>query len=111
MIPPSPPLQPTREPDSEPTPTENGSEFETDVPPDETPTHCPYCGCPFATERLCTLHLGDSHRDEWTETEREAFEDAYETESDELFVYHLKVIAALVFVFFAFSYVYVFVWI
>ncbi|WP_248903950.1 HNH endonuclease [Halocatena marina] len=96
----------TREGDLEPT------EIETTVPPDETPaTHCPYCGRPFPTEQLSTLHIGDVHQTEWTGTEHEAYEDVYQTESDELFIYHLKVIAALVFVFFGFSYVYVFVWI
>lgn len=57
------------------------------------------------------LHLGDSHQDEWTETEHEEYEDAYKTESDALFIYHLKVIGALVVLFFAFMYTYVFVWI
>jgi hypothetical protein len=88
------------------------AEIEMAVPSDETPSaHCPYCGRPFATEQLCVLHLGDSHQDEWTDMEREEHEDAYKTESDELFIYHLKVIIVLVFTFFAFAYTYVFVWI
>lgn len=106
------PRHPTRNTDPNSEQSTTDMSIETVVPPDETPaTHCPYCGRPFSREQLCTLHIGNSHRNEWTETEREKFEDAYETESDELFVYHLKVIAALVFIFFAFAYVYVFVWI
>jgi hypothetical protein len=92
--------------------TQSTAEIEMAVPPDETPSaHCPYCDRPFATEELCVLHLGDSHQDEWTETEREEHEDAYKTESDALFIYHMKVIIALVVLFFAFMYTYVFVWI
>jgi hypothetical protein len=88
------------------------TEIEMDVPPDETPSaHCPYCGRPFATERLCVLHLGDAHRGKWTEKESEEHEAAYSDESDELFIYHLKVIITLVLTFFVFAYTYVFVWI
>lgn len=93
-------------------PTRSTTEIEMTVPSDETPAvHCPYCGRPFVTEQLWMLHLGDSHQDEWTETEREEHEEAYKTESDALFIYHMKVIVALVVLFFAFMYTYVFVWI
>ena len=102
------PNQPDQSTDS----TQSTIEIEMAVPPDETPSaRCPYCDRPFATEQLCVLHLGDSHQDEWTETEREEYEDAYRSESDALFIYHLKVIGALVVLFFAFMYTYVFVWI
>lgn len=83
---------------------------ETVVPPDATPARCPHCGQPFPTERLCTLHLGERHRNEWTDDERERYESALDTEIDELFVFHLKVIGALVITFFGFTYTYVFVW-
>lgn len=93
-------------------PTQSTAEIEMAIPSDETPAaRCPYCGRPFATEQLCILHLGDSHRDEWTEIEQDEHEDAYKTESDELFIYHMKVIITLVILFFAFVYTYVFVWI
>lgn len=80
------------------------------VPPDASPARCPYCGRPFPTEQLCTLHLGERHRSEWTEEERERYESAYDTETNELFIFHLKVIGALVVTFFSFTYTYVFVW-
>ncbi|RRJ30390.1 hypothetical protein EIK79_10365 [Halocatena pleomorpha] len=83
----------------------------TAVPDDETPAAwCPHCARPFATERLCALHLGDRHRDEWTANQRDRYESAYDDESNELFIFHLKVISALVGVFFAFTYTYAFVW-
>lgn len=88
----------------------HSSAVEFEVPNEETPqARCPYCERPFAAERVCTLHLV-AHQDEWTDAEQSAYEDAYESETDELFIYHLKVVALLVFVFFTFMYTYVFVW-
>lgn len=90
---------------------QNRERVKTVVPPDQSPaTHCPYCGRPFGTEQLCALHLGEHHRTEWTDDERECYENAYDTETDELFILHLKVVGALVLTFFAFSYAYMFVW-
>lgn len=81
------------------------------IPADQSPSaRCSYCGHPFATERLCTLHLGERHREELTEAEQERYESAYVAESDELFVLHVKVVGALVVTLFAFTYVYAFVW-
>jgi hypothetical protein len=81
------------------------------VPNDETPaTRCPYCGRPFRTESLGALHLGERHSERLSEDERTAYEEAVDAEGDELFVYHLKVTAALVLLFFAFAYAYTFVW-
>ncbi|MFB6152960.1 MAG: C2HC-type zinc finger protein [Halodesulfurarchaeum sp.] len=90
-------------------PTDNAPPATT-VPPDEEPAaRCPYCNRPFATDRLATLHLGETHPSELSEAEREAVIAARDEESDDLFVLHLKVIAALVVVFFAIAYLYVFV--
>ncbi|PSQ09493.1 hypothetical protein BRC98_05965 [Halobacteriales archaeon QS_7_68_65] len=76
-------------PDSTPAP-------DTAIPAAETPAaRCPYCSRPFRTERACTLHLGDSHRQESTDDERAAYEAAVDDESDDLFVFHLKVVGAL----------------
>ncbi|UPM42552.1 DUF7410 domain-containing protein [Halocatena salina] len=83
----------------------------TAIPDDDTPAaRCPYCTRPFATEQLCVLHLGERHREQWTDEQRERYERAYDAESNELFVFHLKVIGALVGTFFAFTYTYAFVW-
>jgi len=82
-----------------------------DVRPGETPAErCPYCERPFRTERLYALHLGERHPEQCTEAQAAAYEDAREAEGDELFIYHLKVTAALVILFFAFAYAYAFVW-
>lgn len=67
---------------------------ETVVPPDEDPPRCPRCDRPFTTERARDLHLGNRH-DGLTDQELEAYEAARDDEGDELFLYHLKVIAAL----------------
>lgn len=67
---------------------------ETVVPPDENPPRCSRCDRPFTTERARNLHLGTRHED-LTEREQEAYRAARDDEGDELFLYHLKVIAAL----------------
>lgn len=69
---------------------------ETSVSNGETPVSCPYCDRPFRTERSRALHLGENHREEWSDDERTAYEAAEEDEADELFLFHLKVVAALV---------------
>jgi hypothetical protein len=56
---------------------------------------CPYCDRPFRAERARDLHVGDVHGDECTPMERDAYEAAAADEDDELFYFHLKVVAAL----------------
>lgn len=82
--------------------------IDTDVPPEESPERCPYCDRPLRSERLLALHVGEAHPDH-TETEAAAYAEAREDEDDELFVYHMKVITAIVLLFFAVTYTYVFV--
>lgn len=72
------------------------SDADLSVPDDETPARCPHCGRPFRTERLRALHVGDVHDDGWDEDQQSAYESALEAEREDLFVYHLKVVAALV---------------
>lgn len=68
----------------------------TRVPDGEEPAAtCDRCGRPFPTVVHHDLHLGEAHADDLTGAERERFEEARDDETDELFVYHLKVIAAL----------------
>lgn len=63
---------------------------------DETPAEqCPYCGRPFPSAHLHALHLGEAHLEDCTEAERDAYEGARDEETDELFVFHLKVIGAI----------------
>lgn len=64
------------------------------VPDDETPTRCPHCGRPFRTERLRALHVGDAH--DCDADQRADYESALEAEREDLFLYHLKVVAAIV---------------
>ncbi|PSQ50713.1 hypothetical protein BRD12_04365 [Halobacteriales archaeon SW_12_67_38] len=81
--------------DSSATP-DGASVPDTAIPDAETPAaQCPYCSRPFRTEQACTLHLGDAHGEAWTDDERAAYEAAVEDESDDLFVFHLKVVGAL----------------
>jgi hypothetical protein len=80
------------------------SDAELRVPDGETPVLCPECGRPFRTEQLRALHLGDRH--DLPDDHREDYEAAREAEHEDLFIYHLKVVAALVgvYAFFFFTY-------
>jgi hypothetical protein len=68
---------------------------ETTVPPDEDPEVCPYCDRAFRAADTLALHVGERHADVQSEAERAAHESAREAEGDDLFMYHLRVIAAL----------------
>lgn len=84
---------------------------QTTVPEGDHPeATCPYCDRPFPDESLRALHIGDHHADACTPDERDAYDAAYEAESDTLFVYHLKVIAALILVYGAFTLLYTMAW-
>jgi hypothetical protein len=78
------------------------------VPPAADPERCPYCDRPLPGERLLALHLGERHADRLTDDERAAYAAADDAESDDLFVYHLKVVALIVVVVMGLSYVYAF---
>lgn len=93
-------MQPTTVPhdtDRPREPSEASDEYppETAVPPGEEPEVCPYCERPFRTAEGLALHVGERHPEVQTEAERAAHESAREAEGDELFMYHLRVIAAL----------------
>jgi hypothetical protein len=69
---------------------------ETAVPDGESPeATCPYCERPFRRERFQVLHVVEEHPDRATVRERESYEAVLDEESDDLFVYHLKVLFAL----------------
>jgi hypothetical protein len=85
-------------PDAAPGPTDPDTAAvpETAVPPGEEPAAtCPYCSRPFRDGGRCALHVGARHPERCTEAEQAAYESAREAEGDELFTYHLGVIAAL----------------
>jgi uncharacterized C2H2 Zn-finger protein len=80
------------------------------IPEGETPTiRCPYCKQPFRSERIRDLHLGEAHLFECDEELFDNYEAAVEAESDDLFVFHLKVVAAIVAVIMGYVYLYGFV--
>lgn len=56
---------------------------------------CVHCGRPFKRTRYYHLHLGVEHEAELDETEHEAYVAADEAEVEAMFVFHLKVVAAL----------------
>ena len=65
---------------------------DTAVPDDEAPALvCPYCTRPFARERHGVLHVVEAHPDRASAYERERYDDVSEEESNDLFIYHLKV--------------------
>ncbi len=92
-------------------PAERATDVEYDVPDDETPAaRCPYCDRPFRTEEYATLHVGTSHAEECTESERNAFEELRDDETYDLFTFHLKAAVSVFFVYFLFTFLYALVW-
>ena len=76
--------------------TTGASPLETEVRPGEAVVAgCPYCAQPFSEKRARDLHVGEVHETDCTDEEREAYEAAREAERDDLFYFHLKVVAAL----------------
>ncbi|WP_336136803.1 hypothetical protein [Natronomonas amylolytica] len=80
-------------------------------PPDapEQPATCDYCGEQFVDEELLALHHGLAHEEELSEAETDAYRAARETERDEMRLFRLKALAALVAIYFGFIFVYAFV--
>ncbi|MFB6268681.1 MAG: DNA-binding protein [Halobacterium sp.] len=56
---------------------------------------CAHCGRPFADADARALHVGETHEDVLSASEREEYEAAREAEDDALFYFHLRVVAAL----------------
>ena len=77
-----------------------------DVPSNETPVECTYCGRPFESDALLALHRGQVHADVITDDERAAYDSAREAESGQLRRFRLKALAALVVIYFGFLMVY-----
>lgn len=67
---------------------------------------CEHCGAPFADEDLLALHYGHEHRDAIGDDKREAFEAAYGAEQEEIRLFRLKALGALVLLYFGFLMVY-----
>lgn len=91
--------------------TRNLTTAETSVPADETPdAECPYCGLPLQSEHARDLHVGQRHPDECTDEELDAYEAADETELDDLWYFHMKVVFAIGIVHAIIIAAYMFVW-
>jgi hypothetical protein len=80
--------------------TNNIDDTAFDVPDDAQAHRCPECGRPFVREELLALHRGYEHADTLDEEATAAFEDAYESESDQLTVFRLKALLALIALYF-----------
>jgi len=75
----------------------------------EEPAVCAHCGARFADEELLALHRGIEHEAALSEAERAAYEAAVETERDDIRLFRLKALVALLVIYFGFIYVYAFV--
>lgn len=95
--------------DSRPNPDAAPS-AEYDVPPDDEPVVCPHCDRPFRSERYATFHVGLEHPAACTEAEREAYEEARDDESFDLFTFHVKAAVTVFLVYFVFTFTYALVW-
>lgn len=81
-------------------------------PPPDPPTEpavCTHCGARFADETLLALHRGLEHESELTDEEQAAYADAVEAEREDLRLFRLKALVALLGLYFGFIYVYAFV--
>lgn len=81
-------------------------DIETDVPADDSPARCPFCGRPFADETLCTLHQGIAHYDVLDDERRATFAETYEAERESIRLFRLKALAVLVALYFCFLWTY-----
>lgn len=75
---------------------------------DGPPFDCAYCARQFHRESYLALHHGQEHVDELTPAEHAAYETAREDEEEDLRLFRLQALAALVFIYFGFLLVYAF---
>lgn len=85
-------------------PTRSTREY--DVPPEADGHECPYCAAIEPRETLLELHIGHAHEGEATDEELDTFEKTFERESNDVFIYHLKVISLVVAIYFVFLFTY-----
>jgi hypothetical protein len=70
------------------------------VPSNESPVECPYCEHPFPNDEILLLHKGQRHLQELSAAEQSALQDAHERENEQVRMFRLKALAALVLVYF-----------
>lgn len=80
-------------------------------PPDppEEPAVCSRCGARFVDDELLALHRGLEHDPDLTDEEREAYAEAVASERDDVRLFRLQALAALLVLYFGFIFVYAFV--
>lgn len=88
--------------------TQLSADHETRVTTDRETFNCPYCSRRFTSDDLRTLHLGWEHQSELDATEREAFEEVYSAESEELRLFRAKLVLAIVLLYFSLLLTYAF---
>jgi hypothetical protein len=76
-----------------------GDDAEGDAATDAT---CEHCGDRFPSERLRDLHRGLEHYPDLDDDERDAYETAYEAETEDLRSFRLRALAVLVLLYFGF---------
>ena len=82
------------------------------TPPRDAPAEpavCSYCGARFAADDLLALHRGLEHEPELTDEEREAYVGAVASEREDVRLFRLKALVALLVLYFGFIFVYAFV--
>ncbi|PSQ43030.1 DNA-binding protein [Halobacteriales archaeon SW_7_68_16] len=84
---------------------EAGDWYAVSVPADADPAVCERCGRPTEDDTALALHRGLRH-DDLDADERDAFRAAYAAEGEELRLFRLRTIAALVVVYFGFLFAY-----
>jgi hypothetical protein len=77
--------------------------------PPEEPATCSYCGEKFVDEQLLALHRGIEHESRLSEAEADAYRAARDTEREDIRLFRLKALAALLAIYFGFIFVYAFV--
>lgn len=98
----------TTEPSSADASTTTESATDASTGAAEPPYDCPYCDRRFHRESYLSLHRGQTHPDRLTDAERAAFDAAREAEEEQLRLFRLQALAALVFIYFGFLMVYAF---
>ncbi|WP_276261267.1 C2H2-type zinc finger protein [Haloglomus litoreum] len=93
---------------SQPTTTTDADHDTSDGADGGPPFDCAYCARQFHRESYLALHRGQEHAGELTAAEHAAFETAREDEEEELRLFRLQALAALVFIYFGFLLVYAF---
>lgn len=99
--------QPEMHDESPPTGGRDRGSTPPDAPGD--PAVCSYCGARFVDDELLALHRGLEHGPALDDREWEAYVDAVAAERDDLRLFRLQALVALLVIYFGFVLVYAFV--